>query len=421
MVFERTAVARVALQSVAIGAQPDPAAAVLENGSDVVGRALVACAVVVEDEAECRSKRVRLAQAKRLAADPEQAGLVDHQGRHLGGRQAATQETVAADPVRLARLRVEVDQTATAHRHPDLADAILGDRDDGIVAFVRPDQTGPAAGRIDPVQAQPAADQDRMVLALVNAVQFIEHIGVDAFDLIGIGRNPPQAMVARHPDRVVAGNDDAAHGADGVGFVLLQDALALAGIRVQPLQPAAPAQPEPAEVVEGERTERLALVARGCLGWQGERLEARGLRIEAGDSAGAGRDPEAALVVLGERRDDAVGQAVRVVGIVFVDLEPIAVELVQAGLGADPHGAVTGLRERLDGVLQQTSFVVETIEEIVAFDGGSRKRAQYHQANQQARRQQTDELSEAAGCLHSTHRWTRAPCCCERVHAQSPV
>ncbi len=86
------------LQAVAIGTQPEATCAILEDGADVVGRVLVALQIGIRDEAEDRSAGIRLAQACRIAAEPEQSGTIDQQARDGRLRQAALEVALRADP-----------------------------------------------------------------------------------------------------------------------------------------------------------------------------------------------------------------------------------------------------------------------------------------------------------------------------------
>src|SRR5690606_28486727 len=158
-------------------------------------------AILVDDVMEGGAQRIDLAQAERLAAYPEQSGLVDQQGGDVRRRQAAAQVAVAADVTQLGGARIELEQSGAGDRHPDRAVAILDQGADLARVFLGPDQGRGAAERIEPVQALAAADQDRMVLALDDAVQLVRQVGGDAIGAARPGGYLPQTAGAGGPER----------------------------------------------------------------------------------------------------------------------------------------------------------------------------------------------------------------------------
>src|SRR5690606_23509065 len=154
-----------------------------------------------------------------------------------------------------------------------------------------------------------------------DAVQLVRQVGGDAIGAARPGGYLPQTAGAGGPERTVAGHHHGTQVSDRGAVVGGEDAPALAAGCVPPLQSTETADPQAARRVDGECVDGFAGIAVGGVRRQGEGLEVAAGGIVTGDAVGNGGEPEPPLRILGQCRDDTVGQAGGIVGIVLMDPE----------------------------------------------------------------------------------------------------
>ena len=376
----------VALQAIALRAEPEAAVGGLEHRAHVVGGGTRPQRVDVHHVAERRAGWIHLADAAFVGAEPEQPRAVhlqagdDGVGRCTGGAGAGAQ------PLRAAAGRIEHREALVRHRQPDAAAPVLCHRGDGVLAGKRPGQFRGAVGAHAP-EAFGRRHVQAPVVGEQQAARIGDHRGRDRLRRLRLRRQAPQAGGTGDPQAAIGTAAQLAqHHRLAVVALHRQVAHDAEGRRIHQHQAAIVAHPQAVGGIEQQgmhvggigRAERhpLETVRAGRMAHQ----------------AGSGRaEPQCARTVFGQRRDRAFGQAAGIFRRVRESDEGVAVVLLQAAVGADPQVAGAVLQERADGVLRQAVFGVDGLEVEIAPHG-----AGLHLRRQQQGSQQQDDTPTAA-------------------------
>lgn len=346
----------------------------------VLVAALVAELGGVAEPRKAAAGQVGAAHAAETGADPERTGAVDAHRRHLVVRQAVLvegmvavgDETAAGGIAPLQAIELGADPQRTAGVVVQGLDAQVAD------ALARLHLAPPRLARTEPPLLQPALGADPQRLARPHR----QRQDARAAWILRAGRHPYETVRARGEARQAAGRADpeAALGVEGQG---VDDAVARlprlavgvaqrgkgAGARIEAFQAVAGTEPEDALAVGRDRVHAAVGLLSGAGREQGVADELAAGGVEARQAA-LGAEPEAALGVLEGGVDETVRQGGRIVRIVAVDSQAVAVIAVQAGLGAEPHEALAVLQDGEHRFLGHAILDRQALEAQAARRGG---------------------------------------------------
>ena len=377
----------VVLQTVALGADPEPAVAVGKQGAHVVAGEGVALPGFVVQVGEDRARRIDDAEAAQVAADPEQAGAVEHQAADARFRQAAGDARVVQEGPRRAVARIQPQQAMAVQGQPQAAVAVLDDVEDRAARSLGIEGFDARRTALDAEQAMVAAETLDAVARAVHGEDVADVAAVDGLHLAA-GRHPVGALGAGDQQLAAGAGGEVAHHAETLAGQRQHVAAATRGIDA--LDAELGPDPQPAVGRGGQRGHDAALGVFAA----GHAFEAAAAAIEPRQSAAAGTDVEGAVAAFREGGDETLRQTAVDVGLVLVDQQFLAVVAVQPALSADPDETGAVLEHDVDRALGQLVVLRHRVEVVAALEG---RRGQGEHGPEQAPRRRDATTS---GRLH---------------------
>ena len=321
------------LQPAPVGAEPQPALAVLQQGGDAVHpeavRTLRVAAVVLEDAAP----GAEAVEARVQRADPEVAVVVARQGHDPIAAEAALLLRIVPVGGHVPCRTVHHVETGIEGADPQAPRTILGEGRDV------------------------AAAQSRGVRRLRGDVAKLPAQRVPLLHPAQAGANPEHAApVLGERQDVVVGQG---RGVRRILAVVRERATA----PVHQVEPPARAHPEPSVGVLQERPYLVVREAGVHLRVVAEPLEAAGRGIQAVQAGSRGADPEPAPVVLQDGTHPAFAEACRVGGVGLEVHELPGVPAVESCFGAYPQAVLAVDVQGIDPVVDEARGLGRVVSE----------------------------------------------------------